>query len=65
MSEPQEPVSPPAGSWGSMLSIIANARADADEAASKPPAAHECGEPWRTGPDGRLHCSWDGAIYED
>lgn len=62
MSEPQEPPAP--GSWGSMLSIIANARADAAEAASTPPAAHWCGEPWTTGPDGQLYCRWDGAVYE-
>ena len=66
MSEPQEPASPPAvGSWGSMLSVLANARTDAEEAANRPPVAHVCGEPWSTTPDGRLYCRWDGAVYED
>ena len=63
MSEPQE--SPAPGSWGSLLSIMANARADAEEAASRPPIAHTCGEPWRTGPDGELYCSFDGASAQD
>lgn len=63
MSEPQE--SPAPGSWGSMLSIIANAQADAEERANRPPLAHSCGEPWTTGPNGELFCQWDGAVYEE
>lgn len=62
MSEPQEPpASPTPGSWGSMLTVLGLQRADAEEAASTPSAAHWCGEPWSTGPDGVRFCEWDGA----
>lgn len=66
MSQPQEPIaSPNVGSWGSMLTVLAEQRADADEVANTPSAAHTCGEPWTTGPDGVRFCEWDGATAPD
>jgi hypothetical protein len=47
--------------WEELLSIIADARADADHETNTPPTTcPNDGEPLRTGPDGGLYCRFDG-----
>jgi len=47
--------------WQTLLSILAEARADADAAKTSPPTAcPNDGEPLRSGPRGELYCPFDG-----
>lgn len=51
--------------WEQLLSIMEEAQADHDAAASTPPeACPQDGWPLQEGPDGVLHCLFDGWTYE-
>ncbi|MEU0465023.1 hypothetical protein ABZ215_13550 [Amycolatopsis sp. NPDC006131] len=50
-----------AGGWYGLLAIAQEAAAErAAEKAQPPVACPNDGEPLQTGPDGRLHCPFDG-----
>lgn len=51
-------------SWQQLLDIYAEAADEARRAQSQPPVAcPNDGEPLRSGPDGSLHCRFDGWVW--
>lgn len=56
---------PEQGSWYGLLSIIAEATDEARRQQTEPPTAcPNDGEPLEQGPNGRLHCRFDGFIWD-
>lgn len=52
-------------SWEQYLAIMNQARREAEQEAMLPPAAcPNDGEPLETGPQGELHCRFDGWIWD-
>ena len=52
---------PGAAGWYTLLAITQEARDLArDEAVRRPSACPHCGEPLQAGPEGQLHCRFDG-----
>lgn len=48
-------------SWHQLLDILHEAADDLREQKTRrPTACPDCGEPLRSGPDGTLHCRFDG-----
>lgn len=51
-------------SWEQLRSITAEARAYAAEDRKPPTACPNDGQPLETGPNGELHCPFDGWIWD-
>ncbi len=51
-------------SYDELLALIKGASQEAETEASRPPeSCTRCGRPWTKGPNGELHCTFEGNTW--